>query len=228
MNQHQKVIIAAALALLFHTVGLVGMIFFDRSLFVQLTPLNMLVSLALLVWTQEGKDGSFWLFLGVCFVTGMLTEYSGVNYQLLFGEYVYGAPLGPQVGNVPLIIGVNWFIMMMCCGVTVQFLLNAVWNKVKDEDQPMRTDVGFWAIVLDGALLATAFDWLMEPVAVKLGFWTWLGDGAIPFKNYWSWFLVSALLLLLFRKLPFPKHNQFAIHLLLIQTLFFLILRTYL
>ena len=118
--------------------------------------------------------------------------------------------------------------MMMCCGVTVQFLLNAVWNKVKDEDQPMRTDVGFWAIVLDGALLATAFDWLMEPVAVKLGFWTWLGDGAIPFKNYWSWFLVSAFLLLLFRKLPFPKHNQFAIHLLLIQSLFFLILRTYL
>jgi len=188
----------------------------------------MLVSLALLIWTQEGKNKSFWLFLFACFATGMLTEYSGGNYQMLFGGYVYGKPLGPQVCNVPLLIGINWFIMMMCCGVTVQYLLNAAWNRLREPGQPERNDVGFWAVVLDGALLATAFDWLMEPVAVKLGFWIWLGDGSIPLKNYWSWFLVSALLLLLFRKLPFPKNNQFAIHLLLIQTLFFLILRSYL
>ena len=188
----------------------------------------MLVSLALLVWTQEGKNAAYGLFLLACFATGIVTEFSGVNYQLLFGEYVYGKSLGPQIGNVPLIIGVNWFIVMMCCGVTVQFILNAIWNRVKEEDQPIRTDVGFWAIIIDGALLATAFDWLMEPVAVKLGFWTWLGDGSIPFKNYWSWFLVSAVLLLLFRKLQFPKQNQFAVHLLVIQTLFFLILRMYL
>ncbi len=204
------------------------MLFLNRSLFVQLTPLNMLLSMALLFWTQEARDRSFYLFFAVCFFTGILTEYSGVNYQLLFGYYVYGEALGPQVGHVPLIIGVNWFIMMMCCGITVRLLLNAAWNRLRPKDQSPRSDVGFWAIVIDGALLATLFDWLMEPVAVKLGFWTWLGGEGIPFKNYWSWFLVSAFLLYLFRRFPFPKTNQFAVHLLLIQSLFFLILRMFL
>ncbi|NEM04400.1 hypothetical protein G3W01_24170 [Escherichia coli] len=29
------------------------------------------------------------------------------------------------------------------------------------------------SLVLDGALLTVFFDWVMEPVAVKLGFWQW-------------------------------------------------------
>jgi putative membrane protein len=82
----------------------------------------------------------------------------------------------------------------------------------------------FWIQVGLGALLATLFDWLMEPVAVRLGYWTWM-TAEIPFKNYQDWFLVSAFLLFFFFKFNFPKKNQFALHLLLIQTLFFLILR---
>jgi putative membrane protein len=101
-----------------------------------------------------------------------------------------------------------------------------MWNKLKEEDQPHRTNVGFFAIVIDGALLATFFDWVMEPIAVKLGYWQWLGDGSIPLLNYLSWFGISALLMLLFRLLSFPKQNQFAVNLLLIQFMFFLILRT--
>jgi len=66
----------------------------------------------------------------------------------------------------------------------------------------------------------------MEPVAIKLGYWKWLGNGAIPMLNYISWFGVSAVLMLVFRLLSFEKTNQFAVNLLLIQFMFFLILRT--
>jgi putative membrane protein len=75
--------------------------------------------------------------------------------------------------------------------------------------------------------VAVLFDWLMEPVAVKLGFWTWLSLD-IPVYNYVCWFIVSAGLLVLFRKWEQPKANPFALHLLCIQVLFFLTLRNYL
>jgi putative membrane protein len=217
---------ATAIAVLFHAIGLTGILFFDRQLFVSLTPFNLLLSAGLLIYTQTEKNKAFFLFVLVCVVVGFTVEYIGVNHQLLFGEYEYMDAMGEQWQHVPLVIGVNWFIMMYCCGVSIQLFLNRMWNKLKDADQPARKNVGFIAVILDAALLATFFDWVMEPVAVKLGWWKWLGDGSIPLLNYVSWFGISALLLLLFRLLPFNKQNQFAVNLLLIQFMFFLILRT--
>jgi bisanhydrobacterioruberin hydratase len=219
---------AVVIAIIFHLVGLMGILFGNKEMFAALTPLNMLLSFSLVVWTQESRTFYFWLFACICFAVGFFTEYLGVNHQILFGEYQYLPALGAGWKNVPFIIGINWFIIIYCCGISVQLVLNNIWNKLKDENMPVRSNVGFWAIVLDGALLATFFDWVMEPVAIKLGFWQWAGDGSIPFKNYWSWFIVSAFLLLIFRLLPFKKNNQFALHLLLIQLLFFLLLRTFL
>ncbi|MBK8087386.1 MAG: carotenoid biosynthesis protein [Chitinophagaceae bacterium] len=217
---------ATAIAVLFHVIGLTGILFFDRQLFVSLTPFNLLLSAGLLIYTQAEKNKAFFLFVLVCVVVGFTVEYIGVNHQLLFGEYEYLNAMGEQWQRVPLVIGVNWFIMMYCCGVSIQLLLNRMWNKLKGTDQPARKNVGFIAVILDAALLATFFDWVMEPVAVKLGWWKWLGDGSIPLLNYISWFGISALLLLLFRLLSFDKQNQFAVNLLLIQFMFFLILRT--
>jgi bisanhydrobacterioruberin hydratase len=217
---------ATAIAALFHVIGLAGILFFDRQLFVSLTAFNLLLSAGLLIYTQKEKNRSFFLFVFVCYAVGFSVEYIGVNHQLLFGEYVYLDALGEQWQHVPFVIGVNWFIMMYCCGVSIQMLLNRMWNKLKESDQPYRKNVGFVAVILDAALLATFFDWVMEPVAVKLAWWKWLGDGSIPLLNYISWFGISALLLLVFRLLSFDKQNQFAVNLLLIQFMFFLILRT--
>ena len=66
----------------------------------------------------------------------------------------------------------------------------------------------------------------MEPVAIQLGYWKWSGD--IPVFNYACWFLVSLVLLLFFHFLKFDKENKFAVDLLLIQSMFFLLLRTFL
>ncbi len=227
INRH-KISIAAAIAVIFHCIGLIGILFYEQQFFAALTPLNLLLSYALLVWTQPGRNFNFWLFTLICFAVGFFAEYAGVNYQLLFGEYRYLPSLGTGWKGVPFIIAINWFIIIYCCGVTVQFVLNGFWNKLKKAEQPYRHDIGFYAVILDGALLATFFDWVMEPVAIKLGFWQWLGTGEIPLKNYLSWFAVSLLLLLCFRLLKFSKLNQFAVHLLIIQLLFFLILRSYL
>lgn len=84
-----------------------------------------------------------------------------------------------------------------------------------------------WSVVIDGAVVATFFDWLMEPVAIQLGFWTWEG-GTIPMLNYACWFVISAILLAIQQQLRMKAQNHFAIHLLIIQALFFLSLRIFL
>ncbi len=201
------------------------MLFYNRELFSSLTPYNLLLSAGLIVYTQQEKNWSFFIFLLICVVTGFTVEYAGVNYHLLFGSYEYLPAMGPQWKNVPVIIGLNWFIIMYCCGVSVQMLLNHLWNKLKEDDQPYRSNVGLVAVILDSALLATFFDWIMEPVAVELNWWKWTNE-TIPVFNYFSWLGVSIVLMILFRLFSFGKQNKFAVNLLLIQFLFFLILRT--
>ncbi len=82
------------------------------------------------------------------------------------------------------------------------------------------------SVIVDGATLAVFFDWLMEPIAVQLGYWKW--NGAIPFYNYLCWFIVSVVLLGAFQFSLFNKQNKFAVHLLMIQVMFFLLLKTFL
>ena len=223
--QEKKIKWAVTIALIFHVVGFMGIVWIDKAGFVEMTPMNLMLSVLLLIWTQHQLNFHFFLFAVIAIITGIVTEYLGVNYQLLFGHYRYEYALGPKIGGVPWMIGINWFMVIYCCGITTQMLLNFLWNRLKDKEMPLRENVGFWAAIIDGALLAMMFDWLMEPVAIKLGYWTWLTDGGIPTKNYWDWFFVSAFLMIFFRLLKFSKKNQFALHLLFIQALFFISLR---
>ncbi len=117
---------------------------------------------------------------------------------------------------------------MYCSGISTHTLLLRVINKVATDTKEPPMILKAMSIIVDGASLAVLFDWLMEPVAVKLGFWTWHGDGTIPLYNYICWFIISILLLTIFHFSKFDKKNKFAINLLLIQSLFFLILRTFL
>jgi putative membrane protein len=130
------------------------------------------------------------------------------------------------VAGVPWIIGINWFIIVYCSGVSIHAILSKMIDRLQAASGGPKQLLKTISIVVDGATMAVFFDWMMEPVAVKLGYWTWLGNGDIPLYNYICWLIVSILLLLLFQKLPFPKKNKFAVHLFLIQIMFFLILRT--
>ena len=219
---------ATAIAVFFHAIGVIGIIFLNSNFFISFTSLNLLLSFLLLYWTQKNKNIPFFIFSVIVFIIGFGAEVIGVNTQLLFGDYSYGTVLGFKWLNTPLIIGINWFIIIYCCGISIKTLLMKAMKGVKmdvDDKQPPAIFRSL-SVIIDGASLAVAFDWLMEPVAVKLGFWNWAGG--IPLYNYICWFLVSVLLLSFFEFLRFDKHNKFAVNLLLIQAMFFLILRTFL
>jgi len=220
--------IATAIAVLFHSIGLIGILVFKSDIILQTSWLNLLLMAGLLVYTQAQKNIYFFLFIFACFITGMSVEWIGTKTGMLFGDYAYGDVLGPAIMGVPIIIGFNWFTIVSGCGILVENMLRKLPANLPEEQINRKTWLKTLAVIVDGATLAVAFDWLMEPVAVKLGYWTWHGDGSIPVFNYICWMAISMLLLWVFRLLPFRRENKFAIHLLLIQAMFFLLLRTFL
>ena len=219
--------VATAIAIFFHAIGLVGLLYFDKAFFIAATPVNLLLSFGLLIWTARETKASFYIFLLACFVVGIVVEMIGVHTGLLFGEYHYGNVLGYGVNEIPLLIGVNWFIVIYCCGTGISMFFRKLSDGIAFPDERKAKRLRSLSVIIDGATLAVFFDWLMEPVAVKLGYWKWLGDGSIPFYNYICWFVVSVVLLSVFRFGNFNKHNKFALNLLLVQLMFFLILRTF-
>ncbi|MEO5891625.1 MAG: carotenoid biosynthesis protein [Ferruginibacter sp.] len=220
--------VATAIALFFHSIGLLGLLFFDNGFFIRSTPFNLLLSFSLLVWTQQGKNIAFFVFMVAVLLIGIFSEMAGVNTGLLFGDYSYGKVLGVQWMGVPLIIGVNWFIIIYCCGISTQTLLLKVIRRVAIDSKEPPLLIKAMSVIIDSATMAVAFDWLMEPVAIKLGFWTWQGNGEVPFFNYISWLVISMLMLTIFQFCRFNKKNKFAVNLFLIQVMFFLLLRTFL
>ena len=219
--------IALFAALLFHVCGFVGMVFSPyKNWFIQNTSFTLVLMLLLLFWVQEQKNKYFWFFAATCFVTGMLTEIIGVHSGLLFGQYQYGTVLGVKLFDVPVLIGINWFVIVFCSG-SIMYQLQQWTLQRFDEAAQISSSFQKLSLIVDSALLATFFDYVMEPVAVKLQFWSWQ-DGNIPVLNFICWFIVSGLLLWLFQRMDFNKKNPFAVHLFIIQLLFFIALRIYL
>ncbi len=220
--------IATCIAILFHVSGFVGILFTPyKDWFIQNTPFTLCLMAILLIWNQEQKNLSFLAFIAIAFLTGMGTEMIGVNTGRLFGEYKYGTVMGAKLNGVPWLIGINWFVVVFCSGAIMVKMHKWFEKKMGTDGRTLPSSVAALSLIIDGAMLATFFDWIMEPVAMKLGFWEWKNSD-VPLYNYTCWFLISALLLAIYRWLSFDKHNHFAVHLFIIQALFFLALRTYL
>jgi putative membrane protein len=181
----------------------------------------------LLFITQQQKNLNFFLFFVITFIAGFCVELIGANTAALFGNYNYGEALGPKFFGVPVVIGINWFIIIYCAGVATQFYEDRILRSIKEKGLTITARMQLISFITDAALLAVFFDWLIEPVAVKLGYWRWEKE-SVPVYNYICWLIISALLLWFFRKLKFNRHNIFAVHLLIIQLLFFFVLRTFL
>lgn len=220
--------IATFLAMLFHLSGAIGILCTPyRDWFIRYTPLNLLLMAVLLIWVQPEKNKAFAAFFGLAFFTGMITEMIGVNTGWLFGEYAYGSVLGPKWNGVPLLIGGNWFVILYCSGSLVKQFQEWLQKKYDPNGETLTNRINIFSLVVDGALVATLFDWVMEPAAIQLGFWHWQSP-EIPLYNYVCWLVISSFLLFLFRNWPFGRLNFFAVHLLIIQVLFFLALRIFL
>ena len=192
------------LLLIPYAVGLIGILLpLSRSLFLSLTPLMLAYSFLLVVIEEYGWVKRKIIPLIIILVGSFVAEYIGVNKGWLFGDYQYGTALGYKLEGVPIIIAFNW---VMLCIASRSFVNLVVKNNVLSS--------------LLAAVLVTAFDFLLEPVAIRFGWWWW-NAGEIPLFNYACWFGFAFLFQLMLYN---PRITFRGYWIILIQAIFFWVL----
>lgn len=213
-------------------VGLAGMLLpFSRELFITITPLNLIFAALFLFYRQWPARRVLITGLAV-FVASFLVEAVGVNTGRIFGSYSYGRALGPMIWNTPVIIGLNWFVLIYCTNVISRKLWELMPERITVR-QNVGLKSGFIAgrhvalksafIIITGSLMMVLYDLLLEPAAIRLDMWSWEG-GIIPLRNYAAWFLFSALFHSVVRLAGEEKINSRALPLFAVQIGFFAVI----
>lgn len=195
--------ISISIIILFHVVGLIGFIW-APELFKKLSPVNLLLSILLILISAKQTHYKFYFSLITIAVIGFCIEVVGVKTELIFGTYTYGSAMGFQLFSVPLLIGANWAILLYCSSQFCKFK-NHIINS------------------LFGAFLMTFLDYFIEQCASKFDFWYWKND-EIPLKNYLAWFIISFILNLIFQKTLSENINKTAKAFYLTEIIFFALL----
>ena len=199
---------AVAVVLVLHIVGLIGFITPSlRQLFLSLTPVNLLITALFVTLSAHDviKPQKTYLAALIIFA-GIAVEWAGVHTGVLFGDYSYGSTFGFQLDEIPLLIGVNWLILVLCCS-SMANRLNA--------SNPV--------LAIFAAALMVIIDIPLEQVAPLLDFWEFKG-GEVPFFNYLSWFAVAWVLSWLVLSVKLLPSRRLATTVFIAQFLFFTIL----
>ncbi len=209
--KNKQIKYSVATLILFYMIGAAGFIFpGTRQFFSGMTPLTLILSAGFLIWFHRpGVSLKMLLIFGVIFVSSFFIEVAGVKTGLIFGAYSYGKGLGTKLFDTPLIIGLNWLMLVYCTKIIAEKIFKS---------KPVRL---FFA-----PTLMVIYDLALEQVAPSLGMWTW-SEGAIPFQNFIAWFLLSLLFHLLLQKSKTRFSNKLAAPVFIIQFLFFVILIVY-
>ncbi len=124
------------------------------------------------------RTGRGVLLLASVALLGFAFEAVGVRFGVPFGRYVYTEALQPQMLGVPVVMGPAWMVLVAFAS-----------------DAAGRLRLGGWKEVLFAALLTTATDLVIDPLAAnRLGYWRWAEAGSyygIPLVNFAGWFLTA-------------------------------------
>lgn len=198
--------IAISIIAILHIVGSFGLLSkMYANNFAALTTLNLFICFLLIIPFKETTTKKAALFFTLSFTFGMLFEIIGVNTGFPFGEYYYSDILAPSIFGVPLIIGVNWFIL----SYGIISLLNT---------QILQMNIYLKSIF--AALIMTSIDVLIEPFAIRYNLWVW-GNVSVPLENYLAWFVISFCLFLLGFNILKNEKNFVAIFTVFVFVVFF-------
>lgn len=196
---------------IFFSVGVSGIIIpYSRDFFIHLTPLALIISfISLAAFHQPVHLKKELLVFSTIFLMGFVIEAVGVNTGKIFGSYTYGKGLGIKLFNTPLVIGLNWVMLIYCSA--------AITNEMK---MPVAVKI------LTASLLMVFYDAVMEQVAPGISMWNFSGEN-IPLSNYAAWFIIAILLHLFLRLTKLKIMNRMAGFVFIVQSVFFIILGIY-
>jgi len=191
--------------------GFFGLLSDQKDFFLIMSPLAIIVTFILLILNYDFKQKGFITALISIITIGFLVEFLGVNYDLFFGSYEYGNNLGYKIGGVPIIMSVNWLVLI--------FLAGSFTEKIIPNPLPLK--------VLFAALLMVFLDIFLEICAPKLDYWKF-NEEVVPISNYNSWFIISAICLYIYFKLIKEKEYTLSTNMLVIYFAFFGLLSVFL
>jgi len=204
LRKNQFTLLTANIILIY-LVGISGILFSnnneERLAFMLLTPANLLMNVLMLLTFHKIWNKNFVLssiFIGIA---GFIIEVLGVKTGCIFGDYHYGNSLGYKILDVPVMMAVNWFLLI--------YATAAMLADIKDD----------LLFSITGAAIITLLDVLIEPLCAYLHFWFWRGN--VPFQNFVAWFIISFVLFYFFRKANGKLTNRYGIVVILIQFIFF-------
>lgn len=200
----------AGFFVIFYLVGIAGMLLpFSFLLFVKLIPFALLLSsLALAFFHKNFNSKTLLVFISI-YIFGFFVEVAGVNTGLIFGDYIYGESLGIKLFNTPLIIGLNWLLLVYITASVLELSKLTMLLKV-----------------LFGTFLMLGYDLIIEQIAPILDMWTWQNE-KVPVKNYVTWFLLALVFHTVIQVFKIKTKNKLAPVILVCQILFFLVLLIY-
>ena len=202
MSAKFRLSLAVFIIWLFHISAIAGITIGHKEWFLTKTPLNLTLSLVLFFWIYPFNTIKKILLFILFFAIGMFAEWLGVNYGLLFGDYVYGKSLGPKLDGVPWLIGCYWGLLAFITAEIANSLNTTHWIKM-----------GI------GAGLMVLLDFFMEQNAPNFDFWVF--EGPVPLKNYFSWFAIGFLMQFLLWRFKVTGNRAISYNLYIAQLLFF-------
>jgi putative membrane protein len=213
LHQNKKLKAFAILwIVLVHFFGIIGIWLGQIELipnwFLPATPLTILVSAIVVLLRYEKFKSTRVMAFVVIAVLSFLIELYGVKSGNLFGTYTYGNNLGWKIFDVPIIIGVNWAVLIM---VAQQLTTHYIGIN------------GRFFSALSVATIMTTFDLLLEVLAPQLDFWSFTHMNYAPVENFVAWFAVS-FCFGLFSYSHFRNQNRTAVLYGIAQLVFFMVL----
>jgi len=191
--------------IIFFTVGVAGFALpVTSNFFTHLTPVALLLSIsALAVFHITDRYKKSLVIFSLIFISGFLIEAVGVRSGMIFGTYSYGTGLGLKMLDTPVLIGINWLLLVYCTSIIVNsFPVNDIFK------------------IISASLLMVVYDVLLEQTAPILDMWEFEG-GYAPVRNYLSWFTISMIFLLSLRLTGIKFENRMAPFIFLLQLAFF-------
>lgn len=204
----RRLVYLSSVVIVFYLVGTAGTILkFSNSFFTGLFPFALILSFILLLLSKDTRPViKDFVVMALIAVSSFLIEAAGVSTGLIFGVYTYGETLGLKLLGTPLIIGLNWTLLVLASG------------SITD---PLKISIPLKILIASGIMVL--YDVMMEQVAGRLDMWNWENE-SIPPVNYLGWFVTAAILHSFARLTGIKMNYSLSAVVLLTQTGFFLLL----
>ena len=193
------------LFIVFYSVGVAGVwIPATQGVFIAMIPVVLLMSfIAILLFHRSLNSRNTRLVFFTIILVSYLVEVAGVNSQMIFGNYIYGNGLGLKILGTPLVIGINWAMLVYCSASIMERLKLHVIVQI------------FFASVI-----MILYDVVLESVAPFLDMWYWNGN-IVPLQHYFAWFFLALVFHGMVKWKKVKTENPLAPAIFICQFLFF-------